>query len=111
MSATPGLFKKILKTVNLDNRHTITTEHPASHYGAGVLLIDGKESPAYGPEDAYPESCPELAAALGAPHMSCADAVIAIARRDKIDLATHPYVQRWLSQSPRAAEYIRALSI
>jgi len=109
MSATPGLFKKILSTVKIDDHHTIITDHPASHYGAGVLLIDKKGQHAYGPDDSYPESLPELETALGTPHMSCADVVIAIARRDKIDWAAHPYVRRWILQSLRSAEYIQAL--
>ena len=93
----------------IDDHHSITTDHPASNYGAGVLLIDGKGQHAYGPDDSYPESLPELSTALGAPHMSCADAVIAIARRDKIDWAVHPCVLRWIAQSQRSAEYIQAL--
>ena len=104
-----------MKTI-LDNRHEITTEHPASHYGAGVLLIDGAQQPAYGPGDPYPERCPGLADLLGAPHMSCADAVRTIIGRtmpseDEIraGVAIYPpkltaddrdLINKWLSQQP-----------
>lgn len=102
--------------IKLDNRHEIMTEHPASHYGAGVLLIDGAQQPAYGPGDPYPESCPELADLLGAPHMSCAEAVQAIIERrkpseeyiragvaiypSKLDADDRDLINKWLSQQP-----------
>lgn len=99
----------------LDSRHEITTEHPASHYGAGVLLIDG-EPKAYGPADDYPESATELSIALGVQtHLSCAEAVRCILARDpgeeeiRAGVAEYPpkltaeeiaLVNRWLSQDP-----------
>lgn len=102
--------------IKLDNRHEITTDHPASHYGAGVLIIDGAQQPAYGPGDPYPESCPALADLLWAPHMSCADAVRAIIGRtmpsaaeiragvaiypQKLTAGDRDRINTWLSQQP-----------
>ena len=94
--------------MKLDTRHEITTEHPASHYGAGVLLIDDAMQPAYGPDDPYPESCPELVDLLGAPHQNCAEMMIYLARR--VGMKDDEQIRKWLAQSPRAADYFKWLA-
>lgn len=99
--------------VKLNDRLEITTEHPASHYGAGVLLIDGA---AYGPCDELPTRLPSLAAYLtkpllcaGAVRSACADCGIARTEEEKIirgegrgilSQAEIELVNRWLSQDP-----------
>jgi len=84
--------------IQLDARHEITSEHPASHYGAGVLLVDGQP---FGPAEAYPESLPELGRLLGVPPLSCAGAVVALLRgRRALKPEQMALIQRWLSQHP-----------
>lgn len=100
----------------LDNHHEITTDHPASHYGAGVLLIAG-EKQAYGPGDDYPESLPKLRELLGVKNpFTCGDIVREMLSRPepnqdeilagvaayplKLSSAEKSLVNRWLSQEP-----------
>jgi hypothetical protein len=100
--------------------HTsITTDHPASHYGAGVLLVDWVPGVAFGPADIWPDSCPGLREALNAKPNTCGEVIRAAISRDqpaeeeiRAGVAVYPpeldeeqlsLVRRWLSQDPDAS--------
>ena len=92
--------------VKINNTMTITTEHPASHYGAGVLLIDGQ---AYGPADVWHDAdFAKLAAFLhgvNAEDLTCARMIVRIVRdcRDVFGNDEIDQIKRWLQQNPTPA--------
>ena len=95
--------------VKLQHGHTITTEHPASHYGAGVLLIEG-EAGAFGPGDIYPRN--KIFAVLLNAHHTCGDIIASqilnpeLPQLSKNELAQ---VLKWLSQDPSTHSYIYSI--
>lgn len=83
--------------VKLSDNITITTEHPASHYGLGVCLIDGQ---AYGPSENFPVS-QEVVRVFGDVEPFSAAQIVVMRCYDRI--MTDPeisQVRRWLSQHP-----------
>lgn len=104
-------------TIKINNELTITTDHPASSYGAGVLLASHAPDRAFGPADEFPASCPELYQLFGGlPPFSCASMVLyAIfdghdcakpgAREKAAEILGEEgakLLARWLSQHPAA---------
>ena len=101
--------------IKLQHGHTITTEHPASHYGAGVLLIEG-EAGAFGPGDIYPRN-KEFAELLNARN-TCGDIIasqilkaVEIGQNEPPQLSKNELAQviKWLSQDPNAHSYIYSI--
>ncbi len=101
-------------TAQITDHISITTDHPASHYGAGVLLVDWMPGVAFGPEDTWPEFYTELRKAMGSPARNCEEIIrYTLARREPTEaeiqagVAIYPpklndeelaLIQRWLSQ-------------
>ena len=105
----------IAAAVKLQHGHEITTEHPASHYGAGVLLIEG-EAGAFGPGDIYPRN-KEFAELLNARN-TCGDIIasqilkaVEIGQNEPPQLSKNELAQviKWLSQDPNAHSYIYSI--
>ena len=82
-------------TVKLAPKISITTDHAASSYGLGALVVAGE---AYAPGDLAPDVL-RKAAGIGEDAI-CADAIRAILA-DRVGLASDELVQvmRWLSQA------------
>lgn len=47
-------------TINITENMKITTEHPASHYGAGVLVVDWEPNKVFSPHDKFPTQSREI---------------------------------------------------
>lgn len=95
--------------IKLQHGHTITTEHPASHYGTGVLLIEG-EAGAFGPGDIYPRN--KIFAELLNAHNTCGDIIASqILKNEPPQLSKNELAQvlKWLSQDPNAHSYIYSI--
>jgi hypothetical protein len=109
--------KKKMK-IKLQHGHEITTEHPASHYGAGVLLIEG-ETKAFGPGDIYPRN-KEFAELLNVKN-TCGDIIasqiLKIVERKTLPDNEPPQLSKnelaqilkWLSQDPNTHSYIYSI--
>ena len=108
----------IAAAVKLQHGHEITTEHPASHYGAGVLLIEG-EAGAFGPGDIYPRN-KEFTELLNVRN-TCGDIIasqiLKIVERKTLPDNEPPQLSKnelaqvikWLSQDPNAHSYIYSI--
>jgi len=104
--------------IKLQHGHTIISEHPASHYGAGVLLIEG-ETKTFGPGDIYPRN-KEFAELLNVKN-TCGDIIasqiLKIVERKTLPDNEPPQlsknelaqVVKWLSQDPNAHSYIYSI--
>ncbi len=103
--------------IKLQHGHEITTEHPASHYGAGVLLIEG-ETKTFGPGDIYPRN-KEFAELLNVKN-TCGDIIASQILKavcgDGLDneppqLSKNELAQvlKWLSQDPATHSYIYSI--
>ncbi len=84
-------------TVKLAPKIIITTDHAASSYGLGALVVAGE---AYAPGDLAPDAL-RKAAGIVEKHAICADAVRAILASGRVGLAGDELAQvmRWLSQA------------
>jgi len=85
---------------------SLTTEHPASHYRAGVVIHDGSNVP-YGPDDQLPRH-PKMAAmfpALQNADCTAGDLMRSWARKRLWADAELLLIRRFLSQSPNRARY------
>lgn len=86
--------------IRFDCGYTLTTDHPASHYGLGVLVDNGDG--VYGPADLLPvaERCKEIFGAdvrlLAAADIICMQATVRLWTDEEIAL-----MQRYLSQMPK----------
>ncbi len=106
-------------TAKITEHVSITTDHPASHYGAGVLLVDWTPGVAFGPADTWPDSCPGLRDALNVEPNTCGEVIRAAMSRcqpteaeveagvavypPKLSADQSAMVWRWLSQDPNAS--------
>lgn len=102
-----------MNIIKLQHGHTIIIEHPASHYGAGVLLIEG-EAGAFGPGDIYPRN--KIFAELLNAHNTCGDIIASqiltqILKNEPPQLSKNELAQvlKWLSQDPNAHSYIYSI--
>jgi hypothetical protein len=108
-----------MNIIKLQHGHTITTEHPASHYGAGVLLIEG-EIGTFNPSDIYPRN-KEFAELLNVKN-TCGDIIASQILKIVEERKTLPdneppqlsknelaQVVKWLSQDPNAHSYIYSI--
>ena len=99
--------------IKLQHGHTIISEHPASHYGAGVLLIED-EIGAFGPGDIYPRN-KEFAELLNVRN-TCGDIIASqilnqILKNEPPQLSKNELAQvlKWLSQDPNTHSYIYSI--
>jgi len=84
--------------VKMNDWLEITTEHPASHYGAGVLIDN--EGNVFGPCDIFPGSVPELTRLLNATPLTAAQAVVRICKSREFSPDEISLISRFLSQNP-----------
>ena len=105
--------EKKMNIIKLQHGHTITTEHPASHYGAGVLLVED-EAGAFGPGDIYPRN-KEFAELLNVKN-TCGDIIASqilkqILKNEPPQLSKNELAQviKWLSQDPNTHSYIYSI--
>lgn len=80
-------------------RITITTNHPASHYGAGIALIDG-DGAAHGPDDFVKSTLP-----VGPEYFRVADLIASGVAGNPVNWREYTdeeigFINRFLSQSP-----------
>jgi hypothetical protein len=102
-----------MNIIKLQHGHTITTEHPASHYGAGVLLIEG-EPGTFNPGDIYPRNR-DFAELLNVRN-TCGDIIASqilnqILKNEPPQLSKNELAQviKWLSQDPNTHSYIYSI--
>lgn len=103
-------------TVKIRGYLEITTEHAASSYGAGVLLVRWEPDRAFGPCDDFPDhpATKHLCGGLGTIPSSCAERVLyamfdsyGYQKQGARKLVVEKYgeegtrlLERWLSQNP-----------
>ena len=103
-------------TVRIRGYLEITTDHPASSYGAGVLLVEWEPDRAFGPSDVFPDHpvVKYLCGLHGTSQSSCAERVLysmfqsyGYQKQGIRKLVVEKYgeegtrlLERWLSQHP-----------
>ena len=87
--------------IKLNANYTLTTEHPASHYGAGVLVDTAGN--AYGPVGRVPGSNDFAKKLFGAeiPPLEAGELVSSYARNNRISADELALIRRYLSQDPQ----------
>ena len=83
--------------VQISEKYSIETAHPASHYGAGVL-IDEENGQVYGPADIFPTSIKKI---FGSDtQASAGDVIVSTVRSRRFSQQEVEQVRAWLSQDP-----------
>ena len=83
--------------VQISEKYSIETAHPASHYGAGVL-IDEESGQVYGPVDIFPTPIKKFFGSDA--QASAGDVIVSTVRSRRFSREEVAQIRAWLSQDP-----------